>query len=159
MWGHPKYPALYWCWSTDACNMGDDDRACSLYHTSADMLGPAIDNVGPNRSSSPGDRGSTPSIDQTNAVRPKRDKKTPSHLRDYVCYNASLKNTPCSAHPLPKVSSGKPYPIPNYVTCDRFCKVHRCYLINIIEIVEPKFFHEVVKMSSSGRLWQRKLKY
>jgi len=46
---------------------------------------------------------------------------------------------------LPKVSSGKPYPIAYYVTCDKFSTTHRNYLAAISKIIEPRFFHEAVQ--------------
>ena len=50
-----------------------------------------------------------------------------------------------NATPIQKVSSGKPYPITNYVTCHNFFEAHKCYFAAITKIVEPRFFHEVVK--------------
>ena len=76
--------------------------------------------------------------------RGKRDRKTPSHLKDYLCYSARTKDPP-SVHPLQKVSSCKPYPIVNYVTCDRFSNAHKDYLVAITKVAEPKYFHEAVK--------------
>ena len=45
-----------------------------------------------------------------------------------------------------KVSSGEPYPIAHYVTCDKFSNVHRHYLTAISKVMEPRFFEEVVGM-------------
>jgi len=47
-----------------------------------------------------------------------------------------------------KASSGKPYPIANYVTYDKFSDAHKCSLSAITKIVETKFYHEVVKDAS-----------
>jgi len=72
-----------------------------------------------------------------------RDKKRPSHLEDYVCYSATSYN-PSSTCSFQKVSSGKPYPITHYVTCDNFSPAHKTYLAAISKIVEPKYFHQAV---------------
>jgi len=99
------------------------------------------------------DRGSSDPIpiDNLASLAPEQEKrvhKPPSHLQDYVCYSACPKDSSLlskASHSTPKVSSGKLYPIVNYVTCNKFSSVHRCYLAAITKVVEPKFFHEAVK--------------
>ena len=72
-----------------------------------------------------------------------REKKRPSHLEDYVCYSASSSH-PSSTDSFQTVSSGKPYPLTHYVTCDNFSNAHKSYLAAITKIVEPRYFHQVV---------------
>ena len=80
----------------------------------------------------------------------KRARKTPTHLQDYICYTVHPRHPSSNAIPIQKVSSGKPYPIANYVTCDTFSEAHKCYLAAITKIVEPRFFHEAIQDSK----WQ-----
>ena len=95
---------------------------------------------------SPLTHGPTVEIDDTG--REKRSQKKPRHLTDYICYTAWSKNPSSSAQPPQKVCSGKPYPIANYVTCDRFSNnAHRGYLDAITKVVEPRYFHEAIKDS------------
>ena len=75
----------------------------------------------------------------------KRTRKTPTHLQDYICYTAQSKTPLSNASPIQNVSSGKLYPIANYVTCDNFFDAHKCYLTAITKVVEPMFYHEAVK--------------
>ena len=78
----------------------------------------------------------------------KRTRKPPGHLQDYVFYSTcprDLSSSTKDSSSLPKASSGKPYPITHYVTCDKFSNAHRHYLAAISKVVEPGFFHEVVK--------------
>jgi len=93
----------------------------------------------------PVDRGSSP-IDITGPQEAeKRACKTPKHLQDYICCTAHSTNPSSSGTPIQKASSGKPYPIANYVTCNNFSDAHRYYLAAITKIVEPRVFHEVAK--------------
>jgi len=57
----------------------------------------------------------------------------------------SVSSPPSTASPIQKVSLGKSYPIANYVTCDNFSNTRKCYLATITKVVEPRFYHEVVK--------------
>ena len=54
-------------------------------------------------------------IVQVEVENSKRIRKLPSHLQDYLCHTASLKDPSIHAPTLQKVSSGKSYPIANYV--------------------------------------------
>jgi len=86
--------------------------------------------------------------DAAGPTREQRARKMPSHLQDYVCFSARSQDSSLSStttRSLSKVSSGKPYPIANYVTCHKFSSSHRAYLVAITKIVEPKFFHEAVQ--------------
>ena len=72
-------------------------------------------------------------------------RKAPKRLQDYICYTARSTQPSSSATLIQKASSGKPYPIANYVTCNNFSDAHRYYLATITKIMEPSFFHEEVK--------------
>ena len=84
--------------------------------------------------------------------RGQRVCKAPSHLQDYFCYSVHASNLSSNASPVQKASSGKPYPIANYVTCNNFASAHRNYLAAITKIVEPRTFQEAVKDPN----WRRK---
>ena len=90
------------------------------------------------------DRGSNAALLEDNLGRGQRDKKTPRHLEDYLCYAARSKDPP-SSNPLQKVSSEKPYPVANYITCATFSAAHKNFLAAITNIVEPRYFHEALK--------------
>ena len=77
--------------------------------------------------------------------RGQRVRKAPSHLQDYFYYTIQASNPSSNASPVQKASSGKSYPITNYVTCNNFSSVHRSYLATITKIVEPRTFQEAVK--------------
>ena len=89
-------------------------------------------------------RGSNMLQAEENLGRNQRNRKAPRHLEDYLCYAARSKDPP-SSNPLQKASSGKPYPVANYITCAKFSTAHRNYLAAITKIVEPRYFHEAVK--------------
>ena len=93
--------------------------------------------------SGPLDRGSNPQAPNTG--REKRITRPPSHLADYLCYTTRPMDPSSTAHPPKKVSSGKSYPIANYVTCKRFSENHKSYMAAITKIIEPRYFHEAVK--------------
>ena len=59
----------------------------------------------------------------------------------YYSINSHNPSSTCSFQ---KVSSGKPYPLAHYVTCDNFSTVHKNYLATITKIVEPRYFHQAV---------------
>ena len=118
-----------------ATSDGPTDRGNGTLHTNR----PQITTDGPTNSSSS-------SFDVTGPQgAKKRAYKTPTHLQDYICNTARPIHPSSTASPIQKVSSGKPYPITNYVTCHNFSEAHKCYLAAITKIVEPKFFHEAVK--------------
>ena len=73
----------------------------------------------------------------------KRVRKAPGHLQDYICY--TTKDPSPTALTRQKVSSGKPYSIANYVTCDKFSDTYKCYFSTITKIMERKFYHEAVR--------------
>jgi len=70
--------------------------------------------------------------------------KTPSHLLDYIFLLAQAQEPPSSS-PLQKVSSGKPYPIVNYITSNRFSNAHRNYIAVITKVMAHRYFHVAVK--------------
>jgi len=76
--------------------------------------------------------------------RPTRDRRAPSHLDDYFCYNARV-NDPSLASSPSINSSSNPYPLVNYITCDNFSVSHNAFLATITKIIEPRYYHEAVK--------------
>ena len=66
-------------------------------------------------------------------------------MQDYFCYTVHASNPSSNASLVQKASSGNPYPIANYVTCNNFSSAHRNYLAAITKIVEPRTFQEAVK--------------
>ena len=103
-------------------------------------------------SSSPPDMGTNPLV-VVGPERERRVRKLPSHLHDYICFSARPHDPSyqlTAPHSSPQVSSGKPYPLANYITCDKFSVSHRSYLAAISKIEEPRFFHEAV----TNPLWK-----
>jgi len=75
------------------------------------------------------DRGSVgPELVVDSLGRGRRDHKASSHLKDYLRYSTTTKDH-TSSNPLQKVSSSKPYPIVNYVTCENFSVAHKNILL------------------------------
>jgi len=52
---------------------------------------------------------------------------------------------------LPLLSSGTPYPIVNFVTCNNFSKTHQQFLAAITKLVEPEYYHEAAR----DPLWRK----
>jgi len=77
-------------------------------------------------------------------TRPAQEKRLPSHLEDYFCYNTQVRD-PLLAFSPSKGSSGNPYPLVNYITCNNFSNRHRAFLAAITKIVEPRYYHEAVR--------------
>lgn len=65
-----------------------------------------------------------------------------------MCYlvssNPSSNRTHTSLHQ--KVPLGNPYPIAHYVTGENFTNADRYYLATITKVVNPRFYHEAVKV-------------
>ena len=80
------------------------------------------------------DRGSRPAPIEEASSRTQCARRAPNHLQDYVCYIAQPKDL-AFVYPLHKVSSGKPHPIANYVSCENFSDVHRNFLAAIIKVI------------------------
>ena len=57
----------------------------------------------------------------------------------------NLPDPSCITPPLQNASSGKPYLIGNYVTCDKFSDADTLYLYPITKFMKPRFYHEAVK--------------
>ena len=91
----------------------------------------------------PKDRGSEDRLGEHEMGRGCREKKMSSHLEDYVCYSTNS-HDPSSTCSFQEVSSGKPYPLADYVTCDNFSPAHKAYLAAITKIMEPCYFHQAV---------------
>lgn len=77
----------------------------------------------------------------------KRQKFPSVKLRDYVVQTSSLSTPPLPATNTSsdQSSSGTPYPISNYVSCDRFSSTHRGYLVTLTTNIEPTSFMEAMK--------------
>ena len=89
------------------------------------------------------DRGSV-NLSGLELGRGHRQRKVPSHLQDYWCYYTQ-KTDPLSLGLIQKVSWGNPYPKANYVTSNNFSYAYRACLTSITKVMEPRYFHEVVK--------------
>lgn len=73
-----------------------------------------------------------------------REKRGSVLLRDFVLHTVKVMSP--SANSLGhRHSSGSPYPIAQYVNCDKFSMHHRAFLAAITTGVEPKSFAEAVK--------------
>ncbi|XP_047264212.1 uncharacterized protein LOC124896643 [Capsicum annuum] len=81
-----------------------------------------------------------PSLETDALGRGHREKRPPSHLQDYDC-------TSGKEHILSRqrVSSGTPYPLANFVTCDNFYNTYRTFLASITSGNEPRSFREAMK--------------
>jgi len=55
-----------------------------------------------------------------------------------------VKDPPLASSP-PNGSSGNPYPLVHYITCNNFSASHRAFLATITKIVEPRHYQEAVK--------------
>ncbi|XP_070049848.1 uncharacterized protein [Nicotiana tomentosiformis] len=66
-----------------------------------------------------------------------REHKVSTRLKDYVCYTTQYHTTMCidtptqSSSPTHSQSSGMPYPIANYVTCNNFSSRHKSFLVAV----------------------------
>ena len=88
--------------------------------------------------------------------RGKRAKVPSKKLRDYVTYTFVKKKSPSTAS---SKSSGIPYPIIHYLSCDKFSDKHRRYLAIISVGNPPKSFKEAMKHKDHGvSPWRQKLK-
>ncbi|CAH9080033.1 unnamed protein product [Cuscuta epithymum] len=76
--------------------------------------------------------------------RGQRTRMPSVRLRDYVTHTI-VKNSPFPASPAPSSSSGTPFPITHYVTCDSFSSKHKAYLAALNSVMEPRSFNEAVK--------------
>ena len=85
--------------------------------------------IGPSASDNTVSQGSDPTAESANPRAEKRPIKKPSHLTDYFCYSVQSKNPSSSTQPHQRVSSGNPYPIVDYVACDRFSNGHKNILL------------------------------
>ncbi|GKB05169.1 retrovirus-related pol polyprotein from transposon TNT 1-94 [Tanacetum coccineum] len=74
--------------------------------------------------------------------RGKRQRKPSTRLKDFVAHTAHL--SPSAAPPLQSTSSGTPYPIANYVNCDKFSLCHRCCFEAITTESYPNTFVEAI---------------
>ncbi|CAH9143337.1 unnamed protein product [Cuscuta epithymum] len=80
----------------------------------------------------------------TNFGRGLRTKQPSVRLKDYVTHTVIRKN-PIPPSSSPSASSGTPFPISHYVSCDNFSVAHRVFLAAISSGTEPQSFREAVK--------------
>ena len=78
--------------------------------------------------------------------RGQRLKRPSSRLKDYVTYTTQC-ISPSARLPKPNPSSGTPYPIAHYATCDNFYVHHQSFLAAVTTGKEPKSYSEAVKDS------------
>lgn len=72
-----------------------------------------------------------------------RTRQPPSYLRDYYCHSARDASSHKSREPL--CSSGKSYPIANYVHYNHFSATHQAFMAAISTNDEPKYYSQAVK--------------
>ena len=73
-----------------------------------------------------------------------RSKKSSVLLRDFVT-NAIHSPSPVPASPTSPGSSGTPYPLAHFVSCDKFSVRHRTFLAVVVDGVEPRSFKEAMQ--------------
>ncbi|XP_026378729.1 uncharacterized protein LOC113273183 [Papaver somniferum] len=73
----------------------------------------------------------------------KRQKIPSSRLKGFVTHTVR-ENSPPSTQPIQSSSSGTPYPLTYYISCDHFSAMHRKYLAAITAGNEPKSFKEAM---------------
>ena len=71
--------------------------------------------------------------------------RPPAWFGNYFCYNASAINPISTPPPCQKDSSSTHYTLKNYVTFTKFSPTYQQFLSTITKVVEPRFYHEVVK--------------
>lgn len=76
-----------------------------------------------------------------------RSKNQSTRRRDYVIGTVLIKNPLSldSDSPASQLPSGSPYPICNFVSCDRFSPNHRRLLLALTTNVEPRSYEEAMK--------------
>lgn len=71
-------------------------------------------------------------------------------LRDFISHTRTV---PSHSHPTSSVSSGNPYPIAHYITCDKFSPKYQHFLAAIVAGHEPRSFKEAMKSD----VWQKSM--
>lgn len=74
---------------------------------------------------------------------PPRTRQPPRYLEDYYCHAVS--KNPISEHPSQSHSSGKVYPITNFINDNCFSHKHQAYLAAISSIQEPQNYQEAAE--------------
>ena len=72
-----------------------------------------------------------------------RVKRAPTHLQDYVSHTV-LCSLPQTSASTSCESSGTPYPLTNYVSCDRFSLSHKQFLAAVTASTDPTTFGEAL---------------
>ncbi|KAJ3685421.1 hypothetical protein LUZ61_014585 [Rhynchospora tenuis] len=75
--------------------------------------------------------------------REQRVRRPSTRLKDYICYTARVDSS--TVHDELIRSSNTPYPIANYVNCDRFSESHKGFLAVVTKEKEPGHYGEAVK--------------
>ena len=77
-----------------------------------------------------------------------RSKLPFTRLKDFITCTtmvSSSSKSPSLSAPTPTVSSGTPFPIAHYVSCDKFSLRHRHFLAAITAGTEPQSFKEAMR--------------
>ena len=77
--------------------------------------------------------------------REQRTKIPNKKLQDFVTHTVGKKKSSSTQAPVSTSSSGTPYPITHYVSCEKFSDKHRRFLEAITAGNPPKFFKEAMK--------------
>lgn len=72
-----------------------------------------------------------------------RARQPPIHLRDYHCYTANI--NPACTEPNHSNSSGKVYPITNFLSYDCFSPKYQAYLAAVTSNEEPRNYAEAIQ--------------
>lgn len=67
--------------------------------------------------------------------RPSRQNCPPSHLKDFHCNLITKRNTPSST----------PFPLTKYLLYGAYTYNHKNYLLNVVSVYEPTYYHQVPK--------------
>ncbi|KAK4428670.1 hypothetical protein Salat_1166800 [Sesamum alatum] len=78
-----------------------------------------------------------PTVEQETLGRGFWSKQPPAKFKEYVIYTARRLKDPTALATAQSNSSGTPYPIAHYVTCDNFSAKHRAFLAAVTAGMEP----------------------
>jgi len=92
-----------------------------------------------------------PSVESGPHSRGQRARKAPMHLQDYICY--TMQDPSSYASQVQKASSGKPYPIANYVTCNNFSPTIEIIWLLLPKLWGPGLFMKLLKIPTGERPW------
>ncbi|GER50180.1 glutamyl-tRNA(Gln) amidotransferase subunit A [Striga asiatica] len=73
-----------------------------------------------------------------------RTKIPSTRLKDFVVDTVCSSTAPPTASPEPSPSSGTPYPIAHYLSCESFSPAYRAFLAAVASAVEPRSYADAV---------------